>query len=957
VDTAVTNVYISDIEVSDYTGRYIIKKVPPAYSNPPLAYSAPVSCLYKTTTTPLVYSGVGGEYTVRINLRDAYQGWWLPRTNAYAVRIALFSDDGVPGTGEIYSELSTQITVTAPLSTTDILAAVGSGSFTWSSSGATWDNNAIKWYKGGEEWDETTIDAAPNDGPIAMALSDIDNDGDMDAVVGFQDANYANIVWYENYNPDGKSWSSARQICLPFDARAGLQHRAGSTTDKTGIANEDSTVWATMRSPDQFESGYYSQNEICGSLTVGDFDGDGDGDIAASFIHPVVYTDATGSGDADYTNSFGMFFNRGMYIFWNDGSWTKKAAHYSTAFLTLNNDNMDTNPAAMDVASADFNLDGYDDIVAVYEDGTTKVWLSQWGSITGDITTHENNAFGYTSLKNITAYAGTATLPWSHVQYTPKVRAADVNLDNYPDIIRTNTGDKSVMVYYTQHTTSGAVFYNATGEGAFTGEGANRISGTMTQTQVSDNVYENLQEVYKFYSNITSAPSLKSTYDDTGNDITALAADDGQRYTVIIGAHLGMTLFDVPATYNGRLVQSASLKVKYTVADAVPGQDYIGTGEIMWALTEAGPFQTTGIKPLQGQVNVLKEFKFPTSLNTWDLVRSVDIQFVNNDVHESVEFEYMVLEIKFVQTRSEGWVWQIPNENRAYHNLTIECKRSGLTPENFRIAYSVDNSTWFNLTDVTAVADTTYQFTLTPSANDYYYVRVQDLDRATSDVVNDTFLVDRLFIKHWAVSVSWSATGSNYYRYASFGLPATGYLTGIAIGDMGKKASDYSGDTLPDIVVCTNQVGTGILSTLYIMTQESTTVFDVKPIYVSSLNTMCASSGSYGSSSYREYDAKDVELGDTDGDGDLDIVLVTGAAIGTTPGTGPTLWHYQNDQRYSTGGGAWQYTEEYINVLATKGESAINVQTGNIDLAILLPFMGIMGVIVAEALIERRRRR
>ncbi|MDD1756326.1 MAG: type IV pilin N-terminal domain-containing protein, partial [Methanomassiliicoccales archaeon] len=177
VDTAVTNVYISDIEVSDYTGRYIIKKVPPAYSNPPLAYSAPVSCLYKTTTTPLVYSGVGGEYTVRINLRDAYQGWWLPRTNAYAVRIALFSDDGVPGTGEIYSELSTQITVTAPLSTTDILAAVGSGSFTWSSSGATWDNNAIKWYKGGEEWDETTIDAAPNDGPIAMALSDIDNDG------------------------------------------------------------------------------------------------------------------------------------------------------------------------------------------------------------------------------------------------------------------------------------------------------------------------------------------------------------------------------------------------------------------------------------------------------------------------------------------------------------------------------------------------------------------------------------------------------------------------------------------------------------------------------------------------------------------------------------------------------------------------------------------------------------
>jgi acetamidase/formamidase len=85
--------------------------------------------------------------------------------------------------------------------------------------------------------------------------------------------------------------------------------------------------------------------------------------------------------------------------------------------------------------------------------------------------------------------------------------------------------------------------------------------------------------------------------------------------------------------------------------------------------------------------------------------------------------------------------------------------------------------------------------------------------------------------------------------------------------------------------------------------------------------------------------------------------LVAGAAIGTTPGTGPTLWHYQNDQRYSVGGSAWQYTEEYINVLATKGESAINAETGNIDLAILLPFLGIMGVILAEAVIDRRRKR
>ncbi|MCU0861541.1 MAG: hypothetical protein MUE65_04400, partial [Methanomassiliicoccales archaeon] len=347
-------------------------------------------------------------------------------------------------------------------------------------------------------------------------------------------------------------------------------------------------------------------------------------------------------------------------------------------------------------------------------------------------------------------------------------------------------------------------------------------------------------------------------------------------------------------------------------------------------------------------------YNFPSSVNTYDLVRSLDVQFYDNANHDYVEIEYMVIEIKFVETRFEGWVWRIPNENRAYHNLSIEARRGTLTTEGFRLAYSVDNSTWFNLTDITATSDTSYQFSLAPTTNDYYYVRIQDLDRSTGDVVNDTFYVDRLYVKHWAVAVTWSTTGSNYYRHAT-GLGAGAYITGIAVGDVGRKAADYSPDILPDIVYCTNQVGTGILTTLFIMTQESTTVFDVKPVYVSSLNTMCAPSGSYGASDYHEYDAKDVELGDTDGDGDLDIVLVSGASIGTQPGTGPTLWHYQNDQRYSAG--AWQYTEEYINVLATKGESAINVQTGNIDLAILLPFMGILGIIIAEAVIDRRRKR
>ena len=959
VDANVDNVYVSDLEVSDYTGRYIIKKIPPAYSYSPLGYSAPVSCLHKTngaTTTVMANPSGGGVYTIQIVLKDAYQGWWLPRTNAYTVRIALFTDDGVPGTGEIYNQLSTQITVTAPLSTTDILAAVGSGAFTWSASGATWDNSAIKWYKGGEEWDETVIDGAPNDGPIAMALSDLDNDGDQDVVVGFQDSTYANLVWYENFQPDGKSWSSARAITMPFDARTGLQN-AYSTSK--GSANEDCSVWATAYSTDRFATDYYAQYELCGALTVGDFDGDGDGDVAASFVHPVVYTTAGGSGSADYTNSYGMYFNRGVYVFWNDGSWTKKALHYTTSFLALNNDNENSNPAAMDLDSADFNLDGYDDIVAVYEDGTTRVWMSQWGAIIGDAATRQNGAFGYASLQNISAISGTGSTPWSHVQFVPKVRAAYVNLDNYPDIVRTNTQDVSVTVYYTQYSTSSAVYFNATEEYAYENEAATIIGG-LTDLQSSNNVYETVQETYKYYGNVTAAADMKSAIDNTLDDITDLKSVDGQVYVVprktLANGVLGITSFDVPSTYDGREVATASLKAMYSVTNYNASEAYSGSGAIEWAMSGTGIFASTGIVPVEGETNVEREFAFPISplFNTYDQIKNVDIRFVNDDDTEDVEFDYMVLEIKFVETRYAGWVWQIPNGNRAYHELTIECKVSGT--EKFRIAYSVDNSTWFNLTDVSAIIDTTYTFSLTPTTNDYYFVRVQDLDRSNSDAVMDSLIIDRMLINHWAIAVSWdSTTASHYFRYSTFGLGADEYLTGIAVGDICSASGDYGPDGLPDIAVCTSKiVSSSTTGALFIMTQYGG-AFDVKPVYVSSLNTMCAVVGSYGSSSYREYDAKDVELGDTDGDEDLDIILVVGAAIGTTPGSGPTLWHYTNEQRYSAG--AWQFTEEYVNVLATKGESAINAEAGNIDLAILLPFLGIMGVIAAEAVIDHKRRK
>ncbi|MDD1770928.1 MAG: VCBS repeat-containing protein, partial [Methanomassiliicoccales archaeon] len=187
VDRNSNTVYLSDLEISDYTGRYIVKKVPPAYAEPP-AYSAPISSLFKTsgTSTARIYEGTSnGQYSMYIVLKDAYQGWWLPKKNSYTLKILQVRDTGTGGTtAEVYNLLNLQVNVTAPLSTTDLVATVGSGSFTWSASGASWSNNQVAWYSGGEQWDETVIDDNPNKGCIGIAMADISGDGRNDVVIG-----------------------------------------------------------------------------------------------------------------------------------------------------------------------------------------------------------------------------------------------------------------------------------------------------------------------------------------------------------------------------------------------------------------------------------------------------------------------------------------------------------------------------------------------------------------------------------------------------------------------------------------------------------------------------------------------------------------------------------------------------------------------------------------------------
>ncbi len=938
VDLNSDTVYISDVEISDYSGRYIIKKVPPPYSDPP-SFNGAVSSLFKTSgTSPTPgYEGTSnGVYTLMIKLQDADQGWWLPRKNSYTLRITTISDQGTGSTtGEVYHSISYQFNVTAPLTTTDILSSVGSGSFTWSSSGAYWEDSKIAWYKGGEQWDETVIDDSPNRGPIGLALQDIDGDTDKDVVVGCQDPDYANLVWYENFQPDGRSWSSARPISMPFDALSGQQTDYDS--DK-GNDNEDATVWKTRWS-DRFYDGYYTLYELCGAIGVGDFDGDGDGDVAASFIHVVTYTTASSSDDADYTNTWGMYFNRGVYVFWNDGSWTRTTLYGTMDWVSTDAANKDSNPAAMDLDTADFNRDGYEDIVAVYETGETRVWLSQWGNTVGDITQHQQEAFDSESIRNVPSVPGTD--PWDHVQYIPKVQAADVNLDQYPDIVRSSTQNNKVYVFYTQSTTSDEVVnFPTTSYQMNQVNGSASVTGSISTLNLADGDYQNVTEVYLNYSPVNAVPYQKNPSDDTGDSLSDLANEDGVTYDVEDDETMSIASFDLSTTYQGRTVSAASLEMKFSADTA-----YNGSNQIQWS-ADGTTWNDLSVTPVAGDNNRTEEIDMLTKgVDTWGDIDTLKVRFINDDGDSPVQFDYLWVNATFVETRWADYVWMIPNELRKHHILTVNLTRGPLSTESFRLWYSPDNSTWFSLTDIASSSQTEYQFNLTYTPNENYYIRLTDLNRATSDTFNDTVSFDYMAIRHYATSVFWDDANK---KESSFTAPD--YITGIAVGDIGRQMAEYSPDGWPDIVISTASVGGGSdTSTLYLMTQISGGDFDTRPILTSSLSIQCPDDGIY--------DGKDVELGDTDGDGDLDIVLVIGASFGREPGTGPTLWHYENNQLFSTTNGVWQFEETYLNVLASKGESAINVETGNIDLSILPPFLGVLSVVIAQTFIERFRRR
>ncbi|MFA5313381.1 MAG: hypothetical protein WC375_08735, partial [Methanomassiliicoccales archaeon] len=467
------------------------------------------------------------------------------------------------------------------------------------------------------------------------------------------------------------------------------------------------------------------------------------------------------------------------------------------------------------------------------------------------------------------------------------------------------------------------------------------VTGSMANLgSTADGVCEVLTESYMNYAPVNGTPASKSTtYDTTGDSINDLQADDDNYYTVANTKVMYTESFTLDST-KGTTISSAKLVVKYVAAAG-----YASTEKIYVSIDGVNYLATT-IVPAGGAETVATFNLLSLRIDTYSELVNLDVKFTNTNAI-TVEFDYVFLNVTFVESRSLAREWSIPNVLREYHNYTITAKVGYVYPagDGFKLEYSVDNSTWFFLSYINSTTMTTYQFSLTYTTNAHYYFRINDTVRSTADVYNDMISIDVMTVRHYARTVSWNDAN----KYSSVIPVGSGeFVTALAVGDMGRLSSDYTADGLKDIVVGTTKVGSSAQNTIYLMTQSTSASYTTYAIFTTEMAIMCPDNGLY--------EVKNIALGDTYGDYDLDIIVVVGAAFGHDPGTGPTLWVYENNN-LGPSGTVWQYGEEYVNILSSKGESAINVQTGNIDLTILLPMIGVLGVVVTENVLRRVERK
>lgn len=305
-----------------------------------------------------------------------------------------------------------------------------------------------------------------------------------------------------------------------------------------------------------------------------------------------------------------------------------------------------------------------------------------------------------------------------------------------------------------------------------------------TQSPFQDpGVYQEIREAIT-YRYATPYPTEKGDNNTVPDPITELrVGNESTPFTVLYNQVAHIDKWDSTGLLDDVQVANVLLKVRYSTANYQGGSDYM-----VWhnGATDVNLLQITGTGGawVEKQVDITTYFPWASSLQ--DLSVSFSNTFVDGS---SVDFDYWELNVTWRTGDMASHVYHFTLPTGTTNTLTMwAAKNASADVDNFRVYYSINNSTWVALTlsptaTITSPWPNFVQYTGTlPNALSEVWIKVEDTNRALTSTPVPT----------------WVRIGQMYVSTAAT-------ITSIGSNILAMDIADVDGNGANDIIVGTGQ--------------------------------------------------------------------------------------------------------------------------------------------------------